>query len=63
LAQLLDLLQNNNMKAMTQFETQRPFLTRIAPARTGPLADAVATLRLDTAAGLVRDIRDKKEDA
>jgi len=63
LAQLLDLLQNNNMKAMAQFETLRPLLARAAPARVQPLADAVATLRFDTAAGLVRAILDTEEDA
>jgi PAS domain S-box-containing protein len=60
LAQLLDLLQNNNMKAMAQFEALRPALD---PALAGRLADAVATLRFDAAAALVRGILDTKEDA
>jgi two-component system sensor histidine kinase/response regulator len=59
LAQLLDLLQNNNMKAMTQFETLRPAL-----AGNDALAEAIATLRFDTAATMVRDIiRTTKENA
>jgi PAS domain S-box-containing protein len=60
LAQLLDLLQNNNMKAMAQFEALRPALD---PALARRLADAVATLRFDAAAALVREILDTKEDA
>ena len=63
LAQLLDLLQNNNMKAMAHFEALRPLLAGAAPARTALLAEAVATLRFDTAGALVRDILDTKEDA
>ena len=63
LAQLLDLLENNNMKAMAHFDALRPLLERVAPDRTRPLAEAVAILRFDTAAVLVRDILDTKEDA
>jgi len=63
LAQLLDLLQNNNMKAMAHFEALRPLLARAAPARTPLLADAIATLRFDTAQALVRALLDTKEDA
>ena len=63
LAQLLDLLHNNNMKAMAQFETLRPALARLDPGKAAPLADAVATLRFDEAAQLVRALLDTKEDA
>ena len=63
LAQLLDLLQNNNMKAMTQFETLRPTLDQTAPTHCQPLADAIATLRFDSAAGLVRALLNNKENA
>ena len=63
LAQLLDLLENNNMKAMAHFDALRPLLERVAPDRTRPLAEAVAILRFDTAAVLVRNILDTKEDA
>jgi PAS domain S-box-containing protein len=63
LAQLLDLLHNNNMKAMAQFETLRPALARLEPGKAAPLADAVATLRFEEAAQLVRALLDMKEDA
>ncbi len=63
LAQLLDLLQNNNMKALARFDALRPVIGRAAPAQCQPLADAVATLRFDTAAGLVREILHTLEDA
>nr|WP_229416270.1 PAS domain-containing protein [Massilia sp. PDC64] len=63
LAQLLDLLHNNNMKAMAQFETLRPALARLEPDRVAPLAEAVATLRFEEAARLVRTLLDTKEDA
>jgi PAS domain S-box-containing protein len=54
LAQLLDLLQNNNLKAMAQFDALRPALARLEPCKEAPLADAVATLRFEEAAQLVR---------
>jgi PAS domain S-box-containing protein len=63
LAQLLDLLHNNNMKAMAQFETLRPALARLEPGQVAPLADAVATLKFEEAAQLVRALLDTKEDA
>jgi CheY-like chemotaxis protein len=63
LAQLLDLLHNNNMKAMAQFETLRPALARLEPGKVAPLADAVATLRFEQAAQLVRSLLETKEDA
>jgi uncharacterized protein YbjQ (UPF0145 family) len=56
LAHLRDLLQNNNMKAMAQFESLRPALARMAPGAVAPLADAVATLRFEAAAALVEQI-------
>jgi CheY-like chemotaxis protein/HPt (histidine-containing phosphotransfer) domain-containing protein len=56
LAHLRDLLQNNNMKAMAQFESLRPSLARLAPGAVAPLADAVATLRFDAAAALVERV-------
>jgi CheY-like chemotaxis protein len=56
LAHLRDLLQNNNMKAMAQFESLRPALARMAPDAVAPLADAVATLRFEAAAALVEQI-------
>jgi two-component system sensor histidine kinase/response regulator len=69
LAQLLDLLQNNNMKAITHFDALRAALIRTgdyAGERTDrlqALADAIATLRFDVAAGLVRTILDTEENA
>jgi CheY-like chemotaxis protein len=63
LAQLLDLLHNNNMKAIAQFETLRPTLARLEPDQVAPLADAVATLRFEEAAQLVRTLLETKEDA
>jgi CheY-like chemotaxis protein/HPt (histidine-containing phosphotransfer) domain-containing protein len=63
LAQLLDLLHNNNMKAMAQFETLRAALANRAPTQAAAVADAVATLRFEQAAQLVRALLDTKEDA
>jgi CheY-like chemotaxis protein/HPt (histidine-containing phosphotransfer) domain-containing protein len=61
LAHLRDLLENNNMKAMAQFESLRPTLARLAPSAVPPLADAVATLRFEPAAVMVGDLLDKED--
>ncbi|MGB9110544.1 MAG: hypothetical protein WCC39_17795, partial [Telluria sp.] len=61
LAHLRDLLQNNNMKAMAQFDGLRPALARLAPAAVPPLADAVATLRFEAAQALVGELLDKED--
>jgi HPt (histidine-containing phosphotransfer) domain-containing protein len=61
LAHLRDLLQNNNMKAMAQFDALRPVLARQAPAAVPPLADAVATLRFESAQALVGELLDKED--
>jgi hypothetical protein len=53
LARLLELLTSNNLKAMAQFESLRPALP---PRQALDLADAVGTLRFDTAARLVREL-------
>jgi CheY-like chemotaxis protein len=67
LAHLRDLLQNNNMKAMAQFDSLRPALAQLAPQALPGLAEAVATLRFETAAALVEQLagtlRNKEEDA
>jgi len=63
LARLLDLLHNNNLKAMAQFDALKPNLARFDPGRVAALADAVATLRFEGAAQLVRALLDTKEDA
>jgi CheY-like chemotaxis protein len=61
LAQLLDLLHNNNLKALAQCDALRPALQQMAPEAAGALADAVGALRFDTAAQLVRDILDRED--
>ena len=64
LAGLLELLQNNNMKALATFEALRPGLAALAGAdATAALAEAVGTLRFEEAARLVRGILTLKEDA
>jgi CheY-like chemotaxis protein/HPt (histidine-containing phosphotransfer) domain-containing protein len=65
LAHLRDLLQNNNMKAMAQFDSLRAALARLAPDAVPPLADAVLTLRFEAAAALVDQLMAAlgKEDA
>ncbi|WP_296949803.1 PAS domain-containing protein [uncultured Massilia sp.] len=61
LAVLVDLLHNNNMKAIAHHAALRAALARAAPAAAPALADAVATLRFDAAARLVQDILDKED--
>ncbi|MFK3738002.1 response regulator [Massilia sp. TN1-12] len=63
LAHLLDLLHNNNMKAIAQFESMRPALARQVPAALPALADALAVLDFDGAARLVRGILDMEAKA
>jgi PAS domain S-box-containing protein len=50
LARLLEFLESNNMKALAQFEALRPGLE---PQACAALAEAVETLRFDTAAQMV----------
>ena len=53
LARLLQLLQNNNMKALAAAEALAPSLAvQAEPALASALLDAVATLRFDDAARL-----------
>jgi PAS domain S-box-containing protein len=61
LAHLRDLLQNNNMKAMAQFESLRPRLARLAPYALPALAEAVATLRFEHAAELLGRLLGKED--
>jgi HPt (histidine-containing phosphotransfer) domain-containing protein len=61
LAHLRDLLQNNNMKAMAQFESLRPHLARLAPDALPALAEAVATLRFECAAELLGRLLGKED--
>ena len=57
LAQLLHLLQNNNMKAIAEVEGIRPMLAAALGAhQAGQLAEAVATLRFDVAAQQVAQL-------
>jgi len=64
LARLLDLLQNNNMKAMDAFEALRPGLAATLDAHAAAeLAEAVGLLRFEQAARLVRAILEDKGDA
>jgi CheY-like chemotaxis protein/HPt (histidine-containing phosphotransfer) domain-containing protein len=61
LAHLRDLLQNNNMKAMAQFDALRPHLARLAPDALPALAEAVATLRFERAAELLGRLPGKED--
>ncbi|MEW6371688.1 MAG: response regulator [Pseudomonadota bacterium] len=64
LAGLLELLQNNNMKAMTAYEALRPALAGMLEAgEAAALQEAVGTLRFEQAAGLVRAILEAKGDS
>jgi PAS domain S-box-containing protein len=61
LADLLGLLQNNNLKALAEFESLQAELAQlIGPAMLAALADAVATLAFGNAAQQVKDILDRK---
>jgi PAS domain S-box-containing protein len=61
LADLLGLLQNNNLKALAEFEALRPDLAPMAaPETIESLADAVATLAFASAAQQLRDVLNRK---
>ncbi|MES2126235.1 MAG: response regulator [Pseudomonadota bacterium] len=62
LAHLLTLLQNNNLKAMADYEKLRAALaSHLAVETATALGDAVATLNFANAATLVRDILNRKD--
>ena len=64
LAHLLELLRNNNMKALAAHAALAPGLEAwLATAEAGALADAIGTLRFEYAAELLRAILDRKGDA
>ena len=64
LAQLLELLQNNNMKALAAHAALAPALgALLAREEAEALAEAVGTLRFGHAATLVRALLERKEDA
>ncbi len=55
LARLLQLLQNNNMKAIGAADALRPLLaSHVGPDASGALFDAIATLRFDDAVQLAQ---------
>ena len=61
LAHLLGLLQNNNLKALAEFDALRGQLAGIAaPEQAAALADAIATLGFATAARQLKDIMDRR---
>ena len=63
MTQLLELLQNNNMKALAAHAALAPGLDALlAAGEAGALADAVATLRFEHAALLVQAILERKGD-
>jgi len=61
LAELQELLQNNNLKALAQFQTLRAALP--ATPSSQALADAVETLNFKEAERLVEDLLQRKESA
>jgi HPt (histidine-containing phosphotransfer) domain-containing protein len=64
LADLLALLQNNNLKAMAAFEALRAALgAQLAPAGLAALGEAIDTLSFAAAAGLVQDLMTRKDSA
>ncbi|QNA88874.1 response regulator [Massilia sp. Dwa41.01b] len=64
LAQLCELLQNNNMKAVAAWEALRaPLAARLDAGDATELADAVGSLRFERAAALVRAILEPKGEA
>ncbi|SHG98274.1 response regulator [Massilia sp. CF038] len=61
LANLLGLLQNNNLKALAEFDALRGQLAALAPApMLGALADAIATLAFANAARQLKEIMDRR---
>ena len=64
LAQLLELLQNNNMKALAVHATLAPGLAALAgPEHAAQLAEAVGTLRFEAAAAIVGALLERKGNA
>jgi two-component system, sensor histidine kinase and response regulator len=63
LAQLQDLLQNNNLKALALFQSLRPRLEAIDAAAAAALAEAVETLQFRAAGQLVHTLLQNKEIA
>jgi two-component system, sensor histidine kinase and response regulator len=63
LAQLQDLLQNNNLKALALFQTLRPRLEAVDAAAAATLAEAVETLQFRAAEQLVHTLLQQKDIA
>jgi two-component system sensor histidine kinase/response regulator len=64
LAELLALLQNNNLKAMAAFDALRPLLEpALVPAALDALGDAVATLGFASAALQVQEMLKRRDHA
>ncbi|WP_020652182.1 response regulator [Massilia niastensis] len=63
LARLLQLLQNNNMKAIAQFDAVRPALGALAsPDAVAALAESVGSLRFEQAARQVEDLMQRRAE-
>ena len=61
LVNLLGLLQNNNLKALAEFEALRGQIAALAaPETAAALGDAVATLGFSNAARLLKEIMDRR---
>ncbi len=61
LADLLGLLQNNNLKALADFDALRAELSAVAaPDEMTALAEAIATLAFPSAVAQIRDILNRK---
>ena len=61
LGNLLGLLQNNNLKALAEFDALRAQLAALAPApMMSALADAIATLAFTNAARQLKEIMDRR---
>nr|WP_229500001.1 PAS domain-containing protein [Pseudoduganella ginsengisoli] len=63
LQELVSLLQTNNMKALTHFQSVRPSLESRGHGTVLALANAIETLDFAAAEGLVRDLLRRKENA
>jgi PAS domain S-box-containing protein len=63
-ADLLELLQNNNLKALAAFDALRAELAAVAsPEAMTALSDAIATLAFPAAGALLRDLLNRKAPA
>ncbi|MBY0240632.1 MAG: PAS domain-containing protein [Burkholderiaceae bacterium] len=63
LQELVSLLENNNMKALTHFQSVRAALDSSGQGTLLALANAIETLDFAAAEGLVRDLLKRKENA